>query len=132
MACVELTHLQEILSAMVSKKSAGVFSGSGSWDPSELLQRAAAIAAPVCAALDDLAAAAAHKSDSVLPFEVDGRINQLFMDDANVPSLLSLPVLGYMDKSHPVYSATRHFTLSDSNPFWFSGELVMWCDGVMW
>ena len=33
---------------------------------------------------------------NVLAYEVDGFGNQLFMDDANVPSLLALPYLGAM------------------------------------
>jgi uncharacterized protein len=47
---------------------------------------------------------------------------QLFFDDANSPSLLSLPHIGYMEQDNPLYRATRHFILSDGNPFFFRGS----------
>lgn len=48
-------------------------------------------------------------------YEVDGLGKHNLMDDANVPSLLSIPYLGY--KYDPeVYANTRRFLLSPSNP----------------
>lgn len=57
-----------------------------------------------------------------LPYETDGYGNALYMDDANVPSLLSLPYLGCMAADDPRYIATRAFVLSADNPFFFSGK----------
>lgn len=37
---------------------------------------------------------------------VDGFGNSLFMDDGNVPSLLSLPLLGFVSRSDPLYVQT--------------------------
>jgi meiotically up-regulated gene 157 (Mug157) protein len=54
-------------------------------------------------------------------FEVDGYGNQLFMDDANIPGLLSLPYLGCCRLDDPVYQATRRRALGESNPYFFSG-----------
>ncbi len=54
-------------------------------------------------------------------YEVDGFGNALFMDDANVPSLLSLPYLGWCSAEDPIYQATRAFLLSDDNPYFFRG-----------
>lgn len=51
-------------------------------------------------------------------YEVDGFGNSLFMDDANVPSLLSLPYLGWCGAADPTYQRTRKRILSDDNP-WF-------------
>lgn len=39
------------------------------------------------------------------------------MDDANVPSLLSLPYLGFCAKDDPRYLRTRKFCLSAANPY---------------
>lgn len=58
----------------------------------------------------------------VHPFEVDGFGNELFMDDANVPSLLSLPYLNYCSIDDAVYQNTRNFILSQDNPYFFKGE----------
>mmetsp|Transcript_5989 Transcript_5989/g.6880 ORF Transcript_5989/g.6880 Transcript_5989/m.6880 type:complete len:221 (-) Transcript_5989:136-798(-) len=55
-------------------------------------------------------------------YEVDGYRNHYFMDDANVPSLLSLPYLGYGTASDPIYQTTRSKLLSvDFNPYYFEG-----------
>ena len=57
---------------------------------------------------------------TIYAYEVDGFGNAIHMDDANVPSLLSLPYLGCPDD--PVYRRTRTFVLSKDNPFFFSGK----------
>lgn len=61
-------------------------------------------------------------SSTVFSYEVDGFGNRLFMDDANVPSLLSLPYLGYLSMDDPKYQRTRKMVLSTStNPYFFNG-----------
>ncbi|MCB8537261.1 glycoside hydrolase family 125 protein [Enterococcus faecium] len=57
-------------------------------------------------------------------YEVDGLGNQLFMDDANVPSLLSLPFLGYCKEHDPIYLNTREKCLSNQNPYYYSGNYL--------
>lgn len=57
----------------------------------------------------------------IFAYEVDGLGNQLLMDDANVPSLLSLPILGAVHADDPVYQATREFVLSADNPNYHVG-----------
>jgi meiotically up-regulated gene 157 (Mug157) protein len=57
----------------------------------------------------------------VWAFEVDGYGNQLFMDDANIPGLLSLPYLECCDAKDPVYQRTRRLVLSEDNPYFFKG-----------
>jgi meiotically up-regulated gene 157 (Mug157) protein len=58
----------------------------------------------------------------VWAFEVDGYGNQLLMDDANIPGLLSLPYLGCCDAKGPVYQRTRRLVLSEDNPYFFKGN----------
>jgi uncharacterized protein len=58
----------------------------------------------------------------IYAYEVDGFGNALFMDDANVPSLLALPYLGWCSADDPTYRATRGFLLSDDNPYFFRGS----------
>ncbi len=58
----------------------------------------------------------------VLAYEVDGYGNQLFMDDANVPSLLAMPYLGTLSADDVVYQNTRRMVLSSDNPYFFKGK----------
>jgi len=65
---------------------------------------------------------AAHGSmsfngETVFAYEVDGFGNAIFMDDANIPSLLSLPFLGYVKHDDPLYQSTRRMVLSEHNPW---------------
>lgn len=55
-------------------------------------------------------------------FEVDGFGNYLLMDDANAPSLLSLPYLCDVDVNDPIYQNTRKFVWSENNPYFFRGK----------
>jgi meiotically up-regulated gene 157 (Mug157) protein len=55
-------------------------------------------------------------------YETDGYGNYNLMDDANIPSLLSIPYLDYCTKDAPVYRNTRAFVLSDANPYYYSGK----------
>ncbi|MBP3943992.1 glycoside hydrolase family 125 protein [Sphingobacteriaceae bacterium WQ 2009] len=57
----------------------------------------------------------------VYAFEVDGFGSFLLMDDANIPSLLSLPYLGAVALNDEVYQRTRAYVLSENNPFYFKG-----------
>jgi hypothetical protein len=59
---------------------------------------------------------------NVYAYEVDGMGSHLLMDDANVPSLLSLPLLGWCDANDPLYMATRAFALSADNPYYHRGS----------
>ena len=58
----------------------------------------------------------------VYAYEVDGFGGRIFMDDANAPSLLSLPYLcDAASFDRDVYEATRRMVLSDANPWFFRG-----------
>ena len=62
------------------------------------------------------------KYGKIYAFEVDGFGGHLLMDDANVPSLLSLPYLGAVKADDPIYQNTRRFVLSTDNPFFYKGS----------
>jgi len=57
-------------------------------------------------------------------YEVDGFGNSYAMDDANIPSLLSLPYLGVISTDSSLYQNTRKFILSPNNPYYFSGSVA--------
>lgn len=47
------------------------------------------------------------------------------MDDANLPSLLALPLLGFVDTDHEVYRNTRRMILSqEGNPYYLTGSAL--------
>ncbi|MFO7892282.1 MAG: glycoside hydrolase family 125 protein [Longimicrobiales bacterium] len=87
-----------------------------------LANDARALASEVEGALLREAVVAHPEHGQVWAYEIDGYGNRLFMDDANVPSLLSLPYLGWRDASDPVYRRTRAMVLSESNPYFLRGE----------
>jgi uncharacterized protein len=58
----------------------------------------------------------------VFAYEIDGYGSHLLMDDANIPSLLSLPLLGFLDPANEIYQNTRRMILSSQgNPYFLSG-----------
>lgn len=102
MAAVSLTGLVELAHGPLA-------------DP-ELAADAAELGAEIATGVD-----AARTADGILPYETDGLGHHVLMDDANVPSLLSLPYLGWCATDDPDYLATRRLLLSERNPFWFAG-----------
>ncbi|KAK3669572.1 hypothetical protein LTR78_010572 [Recurvomyces mirabilis] len=58
----------------------------------------------------------------VFAFEVDGYGSSILMDDANVPSLLALPYLGFLQSNDMTYQNTRRMILSaQGNPYYLTG-----------
>lgn len=63
------------------------------------------------------------KWGEVFAFEVDGYGSHLLMDDANLPSLLALPVMGFCDRNNDVYQNTRKMILNrHGNPYFLEGQ----------
>jgi meiotically up-regulated gene 157 (Mug157) protein len=81
-----------------------------------------ALAKEVEAAIQQHGVVTHPKYGKIYAFEVDGFGGAYMMDDSNVPSLLSLPYLGAIDKNDPIYQNTRKFVLSADNPYYFIGK----------
>lgn len=63
-----------------------------------------------------------HKDfGKIYAYETDGLGNYNLMDDANVPSLLSIPYIGYKAIDDEIYQNTRRFILSKNNPYYYEG-----------
>ena len=58
----------------------------------------------------------------IYAYEIDGFGNKVFMDDANVPSIMSLTYLGAHSPNDKLYKNTRAYLLSDSNPYYLKGK----------
>lgn len=60
----------------------------------------------------------------VYAYETDGQGNCNLMDDANSPSLLSIPYIGYAPVDDKIYQNTRRFILSKHNPYYYEGKVA--------
>lgn len=59
----------------------------------------------------------------VYAYEVDGLGNYKIMDDANIPSLLSIPYLGY-EYDTEIYQNTMEVIFSKENPYYYKGKEI--------
>lgn len=109
-AVVVLGYLEEIASGVLGDET--------------LARRAGLLRGAIDAALRRHAIVNHPDFGAVYAYEVDGFGNYLLMDDANVPSLLSLPYLGYCPMDDPVYRNTRRLILSDQNPFFYQSSVA--------
>jgi len=107
-AVVVLEYLEEIFSSIISN--------------SKQLMRIQKLKKEIKEGIEKHAVVQNKEGKSVYAYEVDGLGNHLIMDDANVPSLLSAPYLGYCDFDDPIYQETRSTILSAENPYYYSGE----------
>ena len=87
---------------------------------SRMANQAAALAEEVNAALWKHAIVSTA-GGAIWAYEIDGFGGHVLMDDANAPSLLSLP---YLDSSPDAetYARTRAFVWSQNNPWFFQGS----------
>lgn len=90
-------------------------------DP-ELKREALDFAAEIREAVEHYAVLEQEQFGKVYAYEVDGFGQYLLMDDANVPSLLSIPYLGYTSFDQEIYQNTRRMILSEQNPYFYKGE----------
>lgn len=80
------------------------------------------LATEVWTALQKYAIVQDAKHGKVYAYEVNGFGSYNLMDDANMPSLLSLPYLDAIKNTDAVYMNTRKMLLSANNPFFFEGK----------
>ncbi|OCK77786.1 glycoside hydrolase family 125 protein [Lepidopterella palustris CBS 459.81] len=64
------------------------------------------------------------KYGRIYAYEIDGYGGETVMDDANIPSLLSAPLLGYAPASSQIYQNTRALLLSADNPYFMRGPVL--------
>ncbi len=63
-----------------------------------------------------------EKYGRIYACETDGMGRYSMIDDANVPSLLSIPYIGYSAADDEIYLNTRRFLLSADNPYYYCGK----------
>ena len=107
MAAVELGHAAELLRVL---------------GDDTLADEADALAHEVRAAIEAHAVIEHPEYGRMYAYETDGLGHHVLMDDANVPSLLAAPYLGYVPANDPTYANTRRFVLSAANPYFATGR----------
>nr|WP_315146810.1 glycoside hydrolase family 125 protein [uncultured Flavobacterium sp.] len=80
------------------------------------------LADEINAALEKYAIVDHFEFGKVFAYEIDGFGSVLHMDDANVPSLISLPYIANIDPNSEVYQNTRKMVLSSYNPYYAQGK----------
>ena len=65
-----------------------------------------------------------EKHGKIYACETDGMGNYSMIDDANIPSLLSIPYIGYATANDEIYKNTRNYLLSPDNEFYFEGKFA--------
>ncbi|GKY98986.1 hypothetical protein MPSEU_000854300 [Mayamaea pseudoterrestris] len=90
------------------------------WQNVELAEKAIKLAAEIDRGIHDHGIVSHPQFGRIYAYEVDGLGQYALLDDANVPSLLSAPYLGY-DIDNYVYANTRKYIFSDANPTFRSG-----------
>ena len=88
----------------------------------DIANQSATLAVSVQTAVQQYGHVQHQQYGEIWAYEVDGYGNQLCMDDANAPGLLSLPYLGCCSPTDATYVRTRAFVLSQSNPYFFRGS----------
>ena len=102
------------------QKTAKILDGVGKAElASQLAQKAAAIRDGI----KKYGVVKHQEFGDVYAFEVDGYGSHIMMDDANLPSLLALPAMGFVSATDPIYQNTRKMVLQrKGNPYYLEGE----------
>lgn len=109
--------------------AAQIMAALGDAAPAGLADSMTALADSVRAAVETHGVVTnANTGQQVYAYEIDGFGGTIIMDDANIPSLLSAPFLGYVDASDPVYQNTRAYVLGETgtnaNPYYMRGPVL--------
>jgi meiotically up-regulated gene 157 (Mug157) protein len=91
------------------------------WNDSDMASKALTLAKQIQQGIQDHAIVEHPLFGKIYAYEVDGLGNFLMTDDANLPSLLSIPHLGY-PYDLEMYANSRRFILSPSNPTFHQGS----------
>lgn len=93
------------------------------WQDKDLGEKAAALNEDIRAGIKAHGIVLAPDGSQVYAYEVDGLGHALIdFDDPNVPSLLSMPLLGYDDMDQEVYANTKRRMFTAANSYFYRGK----------
>ena len=110
-AVVVLGYLSEMLNAAYPEEKA-------------LIAECGALKADIEKGIAEFAVIDHEKHCKIYACEVNGKGDYFLFDDANVPSLLSAPYLGFCGYDNEIYRNTRNFILSKDNPYYYEGKFA--------
>ncbi|MGN1169341.1 MAG: glycoside hydrolase family 125 protein, partial [Acutalibacteraceae bacterium] len=110
-AVVVLGYLEEILKSFYA-------------DETDFISECQKLRAEIDSGIKKYAVYNHPKYGEIFACEADGFGNVRLFDDANVPSLLSIPYIGYASKDDEMYLRTRNFILSTDNPYYYKGKFA--------
>ncbi|CAF0991309.1 unnamed protein product [Rotaria sordida] len=112
MACVVLEQLIEMIKKIFPEKI-------------QLLKQISQLREDILSGINKYGIVNHEKYGKIYAFETDGFFQNLLIDDANIPSLLSASYLGFKTSYDPLnqlIQSTRQFVLSKYNPLFFQGK----------
>lgn len=110
-AAVVLGYLDEMLKAAFPEEK-------------ELIAKAEKLRSEIADGIEKHAVIEHEKFGRIYACEVNGKGDYFLFDDANVPSLLSAPYLGFCSTDDETYRNTRRFILSKDNPYYYEGKFA--------
>ncbi len=93
-------------------------------DEKELINNCKKLKADIEKGIAEHAVVETENHGKIYACEVNGKGDYFLFDDANVPSLLSAPYLGFCDYDDELYLNTRSFILSKDNPYYYEGKFA--------
>jgi len=109
-AVVVLGYLEEMLAAYP--------------DETELAENCKTLRAEIREGIEKYAVIESENHGKIYACEVNGKGDYFLFDDANVPSLMSAPYLGFCGYDDEIYRNTRSFILSKDNPYYYEGKFA--------
>lgn len=110
-AVVVLGYLDEMLRAACPEET-------------ELIHECETLKKEINDGIENFATVNHEKYGKIYACEVNGKGDYFLFDDANVPSLLSAPYLGFCTYDDETYLRTRNFILSKDNPYYYEGKFA--------
>ncbi len=110
-AVVVLGYMKEMLEAAYPEEK-------------ELLAKCDKLKTEIRKGIEEFAIVEHEKYGRIYACEVNGKGDYFLFDDANVPSLLSAPYLGFCSADDEIYANTRRFILSKDNPYYYEGKFA--------
>ncbi|KAI9366585.1 Six-hairpin glycosidase-like protein, partial [Pilaira anomala] len=121
MLSVELDHLSQLISSTNDTTTTTTTTTSSSRRLHQLATESSRLSKEIHDAIYKYGLIDHPTYGKIFAYEVDGYGSSLIMDDANIPSLLSLSFIGFINQNDTLYQNTRKLVLSKNNPYYFSG-----------